>query len=57
MTNFLVDTGSIISIINKGTWDKINKNKPHLSLEKSLKKAFTANNQQIKTLGVGFLKA
>jgi hypothetical protein len=57
MTNFLVDTGSIISIINKGTWDKINKNKPHLSLEKSLKRAFTANHQQIKTLGVGFLRA
>jgi hypothetical protein len=56
MTSFLVDTGSTISIINKETWDKINKNKPHLRLEKSLKRAFTANHQQIKTLGVGFLR-
>jgi hypothetical protein len=36
MTSFLEDTGSSISIINKDTWDKINKNKPHLRLEKSL---------------------
>jgi hypothetical protein len=33
MTSFLVDTGSTISIIKKETWDKINKNKPHLRLE------------------------
>jgi hypothetical protein len=56
MTSFLVDTGSTISIINKDTWDKINKNRPHLRLEKSLKRAFTANHQQIKTLGTVYLR-
>ena len=56
MTSFLVDTGSTISIINNETWDKINKNEPHLRLEKSLKRAFTANQQPIKTLGKGYLR-
>jgi hypothetical protein len=56
MTSFLVDTGSTVSIINKDTWDKINKNKTHLRIEKNLKRAFTANHQQIKILGTVYLR-
>jgi hypothetical protein len=55
-TCFLIDTGSTISLINKDTWEQLEKHEPGIRLEKGVKRAIAANNQPIRTLGVAFLK-
>jgi hypothetical protein len=56
ITTFLVDTGSTISIINKETWEKISRLKAHIRLKKGIKRAITAHNQPLQTMGIAFLK-
>jgi hypothetical protein len=55
-TCFLIDSGSTISLINKDTWEQLEKHEPGIRLEKGVKRAIAANNQPIRTLGVAFLK-
>jgi hypothetical protein len=42
--SFLIDTGSTISIIGKEVWDELLAHSKNIRLEKTRKKAYTANN-------------
>ena len=49
--SFLIDTGSTISIIGKDLWDQLLAYTKNIRLEKTNKRAYTANNQPLTLLG------
>jgi hypothetical protein len=49
--SFLIDTGSTISIIGKEVWDELLAHSKNIRLEKTRKKAYTANNQPLTLMG------
>ena len=54
-TSFLLDTGSNLSIIGKDTWEQLLKHSKNVRLEKTLKRAYAANNQPLAILGAAEL--
>ena len=50
-TNFLLDSGATLNLLNEDTWNEIKYNNPEIQLEKANKTLTAANNTTIETYG------
>ena len=50
-TDFLLDSGATLNLLNEDTRNELKYNKPHLQLTKSIRTLTAANNTKIETLG------
>ena len=50
-SDFLLDSGATLNLLNEDTWNELKYNTPHIQLTKSVRTLTAANNTKIKTLG------